>query len=488
MAFGLSPKHEREIALDDFEAKTFLIVAYDVVHSLGWKVGHLSPQGFIAYTNYSFNAGNEEILIRIEEPNVSLKSESMGNQILDFNKNKQNISDLVSNIYASRNQYTPEIIEQRWEELQASMLNSNEELEQLAPVNRKGTLGFLGIFKPVEGYFITPILIDINILVYLIMVLSGVSWISPSSEDLLKWGADFRPMTLDNEWWRLITSCFLHIGILHLLMNMYALFYIGVLMEPYLGKARYLTAYLLTGLVASTTSIWWHDNTVSAGASGAIFGMYGLFLALLTTNFIEKSARQALLSSIGIFVAYNLLSGTRGNTDNAAHIGGLVSGMIMGYALVPGLKKPNVSWLQTPVLVGTAIVFLLGTSFVYDNISNDIGVYQTEMKRFAKLEEEALSVFQLPPNTTKDDYLNAIEDEGIPKWDEILKLLDKTDKLDLPSEYHDRDKLLRSYCELRIRSYEIMTELAEDSTAPVQPELDNINQEIEKVIRRISGK
>ncbi len=488
MAFGLSPKHEREIALDDFDSKLFLIVAYDVAHSLGWKVGHLSPRGFIAYTSYNYSTGIEEILLRIEEPNIRLKSESMGNQILDFNKNKQNISDLVSNIYASRNEYTPEIIEQRWEELQASMLNSNEELEQLAPVNRKGALGFLGIFKPVDGYFITPILIDLNILVYLIMVLAGVSWFSPTSEELLSWGADFRPLTLENEWWRLITSCFIHIGIFHLLMNMYALLYIGVLMEPYLGKARFLTAYLATGLVASMTSIWWHADTVSAGASGAIFGMYGLFLALLTTNFIEKSARQALLSSIGIFVAYNLLSGAQGNTDNAAHIGGLVSGMIMGYALVPGLKKPDVSWLQTPVLVGTVLVFMLGSSFVYGNISNDIGVYQTDMTKFAKLEEEALAVFNLPPNTPKAEYLNTIYKEGITKWNEIIKILDKTDKLDLPSEYHDRDKFLRSYCELRIESYETMAKLVEDSTAPVQPQLDNINQEIAKIINRLSGK
>ena len=123
----------------------------------------------------------------------------------------------------------------------------------------------------------------------------------------------------------MITNCFLHIGILHLAFKMYALIFIGVLLEPYLGKLRFAVAYLLTGVFASVASLYWHDHTVSAGASGAIFGMYGVFLAMLTTNLIPKSVRKGLLASIGLFVAYNLLYGLKGwGIDaNAAHIGGL---------------------------------------------------------------------------------------------------------------------------------------------------------------------
>ena len=117
--------------------------------------------------------------------------------------------------------------------------------------------------------------------------------------------------------------------------------YIGLLLEPRLGTIRFLGAYILTGIAASITSLWWHDLTISAGASGAIFGMYGVFLAMLTTNLIEKSARKALLTSIGVFVFYNLVNGMKGGIDNAAHIGGLVSGLLTGYAFYPSLKRPE---------------------------------------------------------------------------------------------------------------------------------------------------
>ena len=79
------------------------------------------------------------------------------------------------------------------------------------------------------------------------MAINGVNIMLPDNGSLLNWGANFRPMTLDGQWWRLLTNCFLHIGIFHLLMNMYALLYIGVLLEPLLGRTRFLSAYLLTG-------------------------------------------------------------------------------------------------------------------------------------------------------------------------------------------------------------------------------------------------
>jgi len=159
------------------------------------------------------------------------------------------------------------------------------------------------------------------------MIISGVHFFMPENQSLLDWGANFKPLTLAGQWWRLFTAIFLHIGIFHLLFNMYALFYIGLLLEPYLGKARFLAAYLISGIAASITSLWWNDLIISAGASGAIFGMYGVFLSLLSTNLLDKSVKKALLTSIAIFVVYNLLNGLKQGSgiDNAAHIGGLVS-------------------------------------------------------------------------------------------------------------------------------------------------------------------
>ena len=109
-------------------------------------------------------------------------------------------------------------------------------------------------------------------------------------------------------------------------------FCIGIFLEQIIGSRKLMTAYLLTGLFSALASLTAHPETISAGASGSIFGLYGIFLSYLIFNHkIEKHQRKSLLFSIGFFVIYNLLLGTKEEgIDNAAHIGGLVSGVILG--------------------------------------------------------------------------------------------------------------------------------------------------------------
>ncbi|WP_184549054.1 rhomboid family protein [Mucilaginibacter sp. FT3.2] len=195
------------------------------------------------------------------------------------------------------------------------------------------------IFVPREGYYFTPIIINLNLLIYIVMVCAGLGFITFSSADLLKWGANYRPAIQNGEYWRLLTNVFLHGGLLHVLFNMYGLMFVGIFLESLMGGKRYLSAYLFTGILASIASAWWHPATVSIGASGAIFGMYGIFLALLTTNLFPSTFKKSFLISTSVFVGYNLLNGLAGGIDNAAHIGGLISGLIIGYALYPSLKR-----------------------------------------------------------------------------------------------------------------------------------------------------
>lgn len=191
------------------------------------------------------------------------------------------------------------------------------------------------ILTPRKGNLATPILTYINIAVFLLMAVSGVGIFLPEGLSLLKWGADFGPLTLTGEWWRALTCNFIHIGIIHLLMNMYAMLYIGAYLEPLVRTSRLFVAYLLTGLCSAGVSLAAHPETLSAGASGAIFGLYGIFLAYLLFHRIEKHQRKSLLWSIGLFVVYNLLNGfTHSGIDNAAHIGGLVSGFLLGLGYV----------------------------------------------------------------------------------------------------------------------------------------------------------
>ena len=121
------------------------------------------------------------------------------------------------------------------------------------PVKRTS---FPAYFIPRGNFVVTPIIIEINLLVFIIMVASGVSLFMPSTEDIIQWGANFRPLITGGEWWRLFTSMFLHYGIIHLALNMYALFCIGIYLEPLLGKLRFATAYLASGLLAAAASTW----------------------------------------------------------------------------------------------------------------------------------------------------------------------------------------------------------------------------------------
>lgn len=198
----------------------------------------------------------------------------------------------------------------------------------------------LNLMKPTDSFFITPILIQLNVLVFLIMVLAGLGFINFKGEDLFNWGANFKPATTDGEWWRLLTSMFLHGGLMHIVANMYGLFFIGIFLEPILGRKKYLTSYLMSGIVASCASICWNDATISVGASGAIFGLYGLFLVLLIMKLFPIDFSKSFLTSTSIFIGFNLLMGFASNgIDNAAHLGGMFCGMLFGFILYPALKN-----------------------------------------------------------------------------------------------------------------------------------------------------
>ncbi|MBN1499581.1 MAG: rhomboid family intramembrane serine protease [Spirochaetes bacterium] len=193
---------------------------------------------------------------------------------------------------------------------------------------------FLTFMIPRQDYFFTPILIIINLLIFLIMVFSGLGFISFEAQSLLDWGADYKPLVLQGQYWRLLTNIFIHGGLMHVLMNCYGLFFAGVFLEPAIGKWRFLVSYLITGIIASTGSIMWHkESIISVGASGAIFGIFGVFLALLTTNYYNKGIKLFFMINAGIFTGYNLIMGLAGGIDNAAHVSGLLSGLIAGYIL-----------------------------------------------------------------------------------------------------------------------------------------------------------
>jgi membrane associated rhomboid family serine protease len=201
---------------------------------------------------------------------------------------------------------------------------------------RSGSANFLQTLPPV-----TRAIIAANVLVYVAMGLSGVSWTDPSVLHAIRWGADFGPLTLSGQWWRLFTAMFVHFGFFHILLNMWCLRNLAVALEPMMGRLAFSITYLFSGLAASAVSTAWNPWRASAGASGAIFGIAGAFVSYLVLKkaAIPASLVRQNLQSLAIFILLNLSIGAAsGHIDNAAHVGGLAAGLIIG-ALIPRIAR-----------------------------------------------------------------------------------------------------------------------------------------------------
>lgn len=201
-----------------------------------------------------------------------------------------------------------------------------------------------GLLIPSRRFLATPLLLDLNLLVFGLMVFSGVSATAPAGRQLVRWGSNVSGLTLHGQPWRLLSCLFVHAGWSHLLLNLFSLWLLGLLVEDRVGPRRLLAVYLASGVGGGLASLWWHAEGInSVGASGAIFGLYGLLLVLLISRklVLDKFDRRAMLGLVLYLVLSNLLSGLSGNIDNAAHLGGLATGLLLaGPLALLGLKSP----------------------------------------------------------------------------------------------------------------------------------------------------
>jgi rhomboid protease GluP len=403
-------------------------------------------------------------------------------------------------IVMQRDRYEPEAIIAALEELERrglgtpelqqqkeSVYNFIQEREQEKIANTMSSGSALDLLKPGKIYFYTPIILYLNVAVWLVMIVMGVDPMEPSVPHLIDWGGNLRGLTLNGEQWRLFTNIFLHGGAFHLAFNMYALVSIGSILEPAFGKHRYLLCYIATGILASITSIAFNDNIVSVGASGAIFGLDGLLLALLITKNINipQEARKSLLTSTLIFIGYNLFYGfAKTGIDNAAHIGGLVSGFIFGLLYYLTVKQPERSKLISGVI---ALVVIASVVLAPKFISDKYGEYQVALEKFGKNEEKALWMYEadMSDSTNTQNYQARLRNEGTFLWKENIALLNSLD--DMPEHLQQRIDLLLKYSQLRIKSCEAFSTLVADYTDENIENVNAVEDEVNAVIKELEA-
>jgi rhomboid protease GluP len=184
----------------------------------------------------------------------------------------------------------------------------------------------------------------------------------PALPDMVSLGANFGPLTLGGQPWRLVTAMFLHFGVVHLGMNMLCLYQVRFI-ERMLGRAPFLALYFVSGLVGGLASLATHPDAVSAGASGAVFGIFGAFTAvmLIARKRIDPVAWSGTMRSLGTFFGLNLAIGLSARSiDLAAHLGGVVAGFIGAFVMKRSPSSTARPILNALVLaaVGAATVYL----------------------------------------------------------------------------------------------------------------------------------
>ena len=175
---------------------------------------------------------------------------------------------------------------------------------------------------------VTYALLIICVLVFLGEQLAGGS---QNSAVLVRFGARYAPLVYNGEWWRMFAAMFLHIGWMHLLMNMFTLYILGRFSEGIFGHWRFLVIYLISGLGGNFAGLLFdNQNVLAAGASTALFGLLGAFL-MIGDNFRENPAIKAMTRQFLILIGINLLFDIfASGIDIAGHLGGLIAGFLIG--------------------------------------------------------------------------------------------------------------------------------------------------------------
>lgn len=336
-------------------------------------------------------------------------------------------------------------IGRRWRVLLFEAGNETAATELLAAMPQTRTAGFDETWAGLQEFnrvldaerhrpWVTPTIVIANIAAFAALLYVGDGGIDPIS--LVRWG-NAGLLTTQGEWWRLFTAAFLHWNLLHIALNMWALWNAGRLVERLYGGAPYTGIYLASGVIGNLASTLWNPALTTAGASGAVFGVLGAMLAcMLVDRGLPQVVVKAHRWSTLVFVLLNLLLGALSTgVDNAAHIGGLVTGFTLGWLLARPISdghRADISpRLATLAVALVGIVLALGMHVLKSPTSDPAGPYAWTQRHAWYLDGEMrymriagrlnwqLQAGQISPA----DYAEAVQSDLLPFLEEAGKRL-----------------------------------------------------------------
>ena len=248
------PKHEQTISPVNPDTETTLAISYQAFKDLNWDILFAGEYKLLAQTIKKWNSNRQDVIVSVNGSELSVTSEMIKDELVDITgKNKKNVQAFIQAFETARNNITTEkaaINKQAIIELRsATEIAVKQDIQEAEEIDQAMNLSG-------SNLYVTYGIMAINVLMFVLMAINGAGIVETNGLIHIKWGSNYSPLTLSGDWWRLVTNVFIHFGIIHLVMNMYCLYIVGVYLEPMLGKTKYITAYLCTGVLASLVSLW----------------------------------------------------------------------------------------------------------------------------------------------------------------------------------------------------------------------------------------
>jgi len=375
------------------------------------------------------------------------------------------------------------------------MTDPEAEPKAAAEANDMAAFGLLLAWNRPELPVLFRILIGLNLVAFLGILALGGGLFEINSAVHLAWGANYGPAIAGQQYWRLLTSAFLHFGLLHLAFNMMALYSLGGLTERLYGRRAFLLLYLGAALIGSLASVLFSpDRTVSAGASGAIFGLGGALAAFWLRNgdHVPLSVLKGQWINLAFFIGFSIyMALTATGIDNAAHGGGFLGGAALGFLLGTPLDRPGTaSW---PRLGSGVAALLLAVALILPALPEPAYRYPAEqpvvetidaaLREDQRLDQRAKQLSTERSSRPPQEYRRLIETELLEPWRAVSRGLDGLEARP-ESRLAERLQAMQHYAGLRVTLYEAYT-LALRGDRAKQREIEALVAQLKQATRAL---
>jgi len=312
-------------------------------------------------------------------------------------------------------------------------------MARIRPENKKLRLNLM----PSMHFWLVPVVVILELMLFLAMVISGIDALSPEPMALFEWGANQRSAVMEGELWRLLTAVFIHHGIFHLVVNLIGFWLAGRILEPLIGWKNSGLLLLFCGVVSSVSSFFWHPYMLSVGASGMVYGLIGAIPVFLFTrpSYFKELVPHLFLLFV-LFIVQWVFSSFSHHVDHAAHIGGALAGFFASILIRIGGSYPSAATPIRGVLGFFSLLVMSSVLVLGKQLSNPLASYQKVSKVFFYEVYQANHAWLSP----KDSLAFKLGIEHLNRADEALS---KADLSDMPSVLQVRIQQMELYTSLK---------------------------------------